>query len=290
MNTKEYLSKVKKIHKAYDKAYGQESYSIECEDLNYFIEDLSSSVFDLTPQEVEKLNKALTAKIEEVDPTDKKTLHLLRQAQGYLQFYSHCPVDQLYFVREHEKQKDEFYNNSDWSKMIETFDLSDENKKFLELIMLHKELSFAYDKVLAETQCGYLCLNGFDHDALEAGLKSVRELRAGVCGPINPNENRYISYTEPNKVQGSDGNYKPEHYEQFIENSKKTIKFYTNMIGMFEQVKSQGNLKGYFFDYTKEETVQFVEQQISILNKNIEQINNNINKLSVYTNISANTD
>lgn len=290
MNTKEYLSKVKKIHKAYDNAYGQGSYSIECEDLNALIEDLSSSIFDMSPQEIERTNKTLTAKIEEISQTDEKTLYLLRQAQGYLQFYSHCPVDKLYFSHQYDKQQEEFYNNSDWSKIIESFDMSDKNKTNLSLIMLHKELSFAYDKILKETKCGYLCLNGFDHDALEPGLKDVRTLRTEICGPINPNENRYIPYTETYKVQGSDGNYKTEHYEQFIENSKKTIKFYTNMIEMLEQIKSQGNLKGYFFDYTKEETVQFVEQQIAILNKNIEQINNNINKLSAHTSISAYKD
>lgn len=284
MNTREYLTNVKNILKAYEDAYGQPTYSEECENLNDYIFDLCSTIYKLTDQEKLKLSQTLQNKIDQTDPSDKKTLKLLKQAQGYLEFYSHCPVDYLFLTSGNRNELENLYNNSEWTKLFTQSNLPANIERYVHQMLIHRELKIAYNKVQNKTGCGFLCLDAYNHGALTSAIMSPKSLRLNICGPLSANENRKLSYSDPYKIRDLNGEYTTEQYKHFIDNNYKAINLYQEMIKMFEQIKRQDCFTGYFYTYNKNEIDAFADKEIELLNKHIAKIRDNIKSLQSYVN------
>ncbi|MBO5884797.1 MAG: hypothetical protein J6Q51_03275 [Clostridia bacterium] len=285
MDSRDFLTRVKNVLRAYELALDKSTFSKECEDLDASIFELYEYVGYLSAKEYEQLNHSLTSRISKLKSKnlsnnleDKKRLKFLQKALGYLEFYHHCPVD-FYNISNTDKTViDKKYDGSDFKAISSQIFFDKKKQECLKYILIQKELKLAYEKIKLETGCGFLCLNAYNHGAL-CGLPSKYTLRLSAIGPINQKENMYIPYTEEYKVIPKDGLYTAEEFKQFINNTNKSISLYTRLIDAFVDIKNKGEFKGLFYTYSGDELIHFVDDNINMFKNNINLLQKNIDDL-----------
>ena len=265
MESRKYISLVRKAINARDEAFGKETTSEECDKFYWELNELSTEIFKLTKEEYEKLKKYLTTKIEalkkENNPQNKRELHILRNGLGYLEFYTKCRLE------ESGNSVHEDYNNSEWSILFEKDKnlLNDKQKGYFDCVIARIELSYLYNKITDECGCE-LYLSAFDGGEITDMLPTVAQSRLDMFGVVSSSEYRskhpygkFYNYDDRNE----------EYYEMLLNNCDSTINLFKVIVEKLLEIKEKDSFKGVFETYNKEEIEKFVESKVKSLNKSI---------------------
>ena len=285
MNTREYLTKINKTLHSYNAANGKSTRSPECARLGDNIFNVAEAVYTAPQEDLSRVKANIKIKIAEtqLNPKNQKHHKLLAKGLGYLEFYSHCPVEYLALSHADKKAEDKLFNDkfdkSGWSKYFNTSKLTKNQTTCLKHFLMQKEMGIAYNKVLQQTNCGHLCLNPVNDNSLSLALNSPNLCRLNLCGPVSETENKYVPNHKSYKVRGVQGKYTEANIKQFIENNKRTIGFYNTTIKMYNDMKSIKFFKGMFYKYKQAEIAHFANQQILNARRMIAALEQNMARL-----------
>lgn len=267
MESRKYISLVRKAIKARDEAFNTETTSEECQKFYWELNDLSTEIFKLTDDEYVRLYKSLTSKIEdfgkENNPKSMKELEILKNALGYLEFYKKCRLE------ESGNSVHTDYEDSEWAKLFEKDKelFKDKQKGYFDCLIARFELSFLYKKITDKCDCE-LYLTAFDGSEITDMLPTIFQCRFEMFGATNSSEYRrkypygkFFNYNERTE----------EYYEMLLQNCNDTINLYKIIIEKLVSIKENDSFKGVFDTYNKEEVQKFVEEKVKYLNKWIEK-------------------